>query len=294
MRFSGHQTFTLRESWLYKGLNAISADQMALSKDDAAEKLGVGKNMAEAIAYWLQACQLAQRNDGLELTSIARTILKHDPYLELDGTILTIQYLLATNEEQATAWYWFFNKLGVTEFDSETLNIYLSTYAEKAGAKKVQESTVQREIACLLGTYRRPEYGTRETPETVNPSPFARFGLLQVLKDGRYKKLPIETSQINPKVFAFLLHKYWAEVLLKPSSITFDLIAKGDKSPALAFGLNEEQTAHILDTISKLPGRNYLTFNRTGGYSIVTIEASQASKALQDYYADNKNILGVK
>jgi Protein of unknown function (DUF4007) len=294
MRIGGHQTFHLRESWLFKGLTALAIDPKAFAHDTAAERLGVGKNMAEAIAYWLQACQLVTRGEGLELTPIAKTILKFDPYLELDGTILLIQYLLASNEEYATAWYWFFNKLGVTEFDTETLGIYLETYVEKAGGRKVPETTLQREIACLLSTYRRPEYSARETPETVNPSPFARFGLIQGLQGGRYQRRPVEPSRISPQVFAYLLYRYWSDVLHKPSSMTFDLITKGDKSPALALGLNEEQTAQILDNISKSANRAYLSFNRTGGYSIVNIDESTAKNALNDYYTANKSLLGGK
>jgi len=292
MRLGAHQTFTLRESWLYKGLNALQDDQNIFSKNNAAEQLGVGKNMAEAISYWLQACQLAFRGDGLELTSVAKTILKHDPYLELDGTILVIHYLLTTNEDLATAWYWFFNKLGVTEFDTETLNIYLASFIEKSSARKIQENTIQREVACLISTYRPPRYSERETPETINPSPFSRFGFLKPLEGGRFQKQSLNVEQINPHIFAYLLFRYWSDFLQRPQSMTFDLIAKGDKSPALALSLSEEQTAQLLENISKLEAPNYLGFSRTGGFSIVTLDASSSKKGLEEYYSQNKFILG--
>ena len=291
MRFSGHQTFHLREAWLYKGLTALSTDGEIFARDDAAEKLGVGKNMAEAMLYWLQACQLVRKTEGFALTPMATSILKHDPYLELDGTILLIHYLLATNEDQASAWYWFFNKLGVTEFDTETLAIYLQTYAEKHGSRRLPDNTVSREINCLLATYRRPTYEGRETPETVNPSPFARFALVEAMAGNRYRKRGIDPSRIDPCVFAYMLGIYWREVLGKPSTVTFELVANGEKSPALALGLSEEQVAHLLDQLSKQDRAPYLNFSRTGGYAIVTLNDDAVGKAMIHYYADHKSIL---
>ena len=291
MRFSGHQTFQLRESWLYKGLTAVESDSEIFSREDAAEQLGVGKNMAEALLYWLQACQLVMKADGYTLTPIAKIILGHDPYLELDGTTLLIHYLLATNEEQASAWFWFFNKLAVNEFDAATLSLYLQSYAEKAGHRKLPTNTVTREISCLLATYRRPSYGGRETPETLNPSPFSRFGFVEALGTERYRRKGIDANRVDPKIFAYMLGLYWRHVIGKPSAVTFELIASGAKSPALALGLNEEQVAHLLDILSKQERSSYLAFSRTGGYSIVTVNDDAISKALVHYYADHRSIL---
>jgi len=77
----------------------------------------------------------------------------------------------------------------------------------------------------------------------------------------------------------------------KPSTVTFELVANGEKSPALALGLSEEQVAHLLDQLSKQDRAPYLNFSRTGGYAIVTLNDDAVGKAMIHYYADHKSIL---
>jgi len=291
MRFGAHQTFHLRDGWLFKGLHGISEDPKLFSSGAAAEKLGIGKNMAESLEYWLQACQLATKNEGLILSPLAKAVLKHDPYLEFDGTVLLIHYLLATNLDQATTWYWFFNRLAVTEFDTSTLSLYLAGFVEKAGGKKITESTLTRDVHCLLATYRKPRYDVRETPETLNISPFSRLELLAE-DNGRYFRKSLDNSLLHPRVFAFLLYKFWSDSLQKPESMSFDEIARTEKSPGLVLGLTEDQTAGMIELLGRSYGGSYLQFNRTNGYFIVNVNESAIKNSLVDYYKEVLSLMG--
>jgi hypothetical protein len=47
-RFSGHQTFAFRHSWLEKGARAVEACPTVFLEDDALVRLGVGKNMVDS------------------------------------------------------------------------------------------------------------------------------------------------------------------------------------------------------------------------------------------------------
>ena len=60
MRFGGHQTFAIRDGWLYKGLQLTKKRPELFSDPDLADWLGVGKNMAKAIRHWLLATGLAE------------------------------------------------------------------------------------------------------------------------------------------------------------------------------------------------------------------------------------------
>ena len=51
MRFGGHQTFAIREGWLYKGLRLAIEDPDRLGEPDLADWMGVGKNMAKSIHH---------------------------------------------------------------------------------------------------------------------------------------------------------------------------------------------------------------------------------------------------
>ena len=47
-RLKGHESFTLREGWLTKGLNAVHENPRVFSESSGADALGVGTNMAKS------------------------------------------------------------------------------------------------------------------------------------------------------------------------------------------------------------------------------------------------------
>ena len=57
--FGRHETFHLRFAWLSKGFAAFQKNSELFEDLDAATvTLGVGKNMVQAIRYWMRATQL--------------------------------------------------------------------------------------------------------------------------------------------------------------------------------------------------------------------------------------------
>lgn len=68
-RFSGHQTFPLRISWLPKAIAGISSGHDPLTNiDEGITSLGLGKNMVEALRCWIEAFQVAVRTDARWVT----------------------------------------------------------------------------------------------------------------------------------------------------------------------------------------------------------------------------------
>lgn len=79
--FGRHETFSLRYAWLTKGFQAFMKKKAIFSSDEATEateatiELGVGKNMVNAIKYWLRASSMLQENsEGLEATDLGKAI----------------------------------------------------------------------------------------------------------------------------------------------------------------------------------------------------------------------------
>ena len=86
-KFAGHETFHLRDGWIYKGLQALQTDGSALYHTDAHHNLGIGINMLKSLIYWLRATNLVeirrvkgQVKPTLELTPLSSLILKVEPY----------------------------------------------------------------------------------------------------------------------------------------------------------------------------------------------------------------------
>lgn len=152
--FGRHETFALRYAWLTKGFQEFANDNGIFSSDEATIKLGVGKNMVNAIKYWLRAASLLDdSSDGLIATPIGTAIFSekgYDPYLEDEATIWLIHWLLATNFESATAWYWFFNCFHKAEFTSEEAATALADFVKNHVSGKHSERTVKQEIPLIL------------------------------------------------------------------------------------------------------------------------------------------------
>ncbi len=74
--FGRHETFALRYSWLTKGFQALQADPGVFASNEATVTLGVGKNMVNAIRYWLLASRLIEPSEGggFQPTPIGRAI----------------------------------------------------------------------------------------------------------------------------------------------------------------------------------------------------------------------------
>ncbi len=127
MAFAKHETFYIREGWLFKGMAAIKEAEKEgrpptiFLDDDAPERLGIGQNMVRALRFWMQATGLAEekleRHRVQRLTPFGEQIWNCDRYLENDATLWLLHYHLASNEAYATTWYWFFNYYAPPIFD---------------------------------------------------------------------------------------------------------------------------------------------------------------------------------
>jgi hypothetical protein len=180
--FGRHETFALRYSWLTKGFQAFSKNHNIFSSDESTIELGVGKNMVNAIKYWLRATTiLKDTSDGLVATTLGNAIFSEagwDPFLEDDATIWLIHWLLVTNSELATAWYWFFNCFHKSEFTNEEAAEALANFVSINLSGKHSEKTVKQEIALILRMYCPPKLSAKSDIEEGLDAPLTSLGLV--------------------------------------------------------------------------------------------------------------------
>ena len=285
MRFGGHQSFHLRDQWLYKGLHKINkSPKLLLKPERAMEELGIGKNMVSSIKYWLRAGKLIEDSSkGYNLTETAQIILEKDPYFELDGTLFLIHYLLITNSDEATTWHWFFNHFSAMEFDKEALINAFYSYIQIKTNKKVNEKTLEKDLNCLLKMYQATEYTGRKNPETENPSPFTRYGWIEK-KGERFIRNKLNVSDLNVHIFSYILYLFWKNSLGQPKSVNLEDLSIKENSIGHVFGFSLEEMAEIIDSSSK--NTKYFSYSKTGGYFIVQPNKLQLKKALNNYYKE--------
>jgi hypothetical protein len=195
--FGRHETFALRYSWLSKGFHALERDPNVFESEHATVELGVGKNMVLSIRYWLRACQMIQANSS-EPTEVGNLILDaatgFDPYLEDEATIWLIHWLLASNCEMATSWYWFFNKYHKQDFTGQELTTALSDFIKECVAEKKRPSmaTIKNDAQLLHRMYSQSKGNTRTPIEDALDSPLTVLRLVTQSSGGRSYQSKLE------------------------------------------------------------------------------------------------------
>ena len=211
MKFRAHDTFFIRKGWLSKGLrNVVVNSDVFVTKDkdrNPMDVLGIGSNMVKALRYWLQAVGLtAEPSKGQRvqsLTVLGELVYQYDPYIEEMGTLWLLQYQLAKNKDEATAWYYFFNEFNMSEFTREdfvkALQNYIVMAQEQAAIRSLND-----DFSCIISTYVSRGKTAKTSPENNIDCPFGELGLVDVLsKNGTnitYKKNIPSAEAINPWV----------------------------------------------------------------------------------------------
>lgn len=95
--------------------------------------LGIGSNMVKSLRYWLVATNLTEealqnKHRVQKFTGFGNQVFKNDRFMEEYGTLYLLHYMLSKNEEDATAWYFFFNEFNMSEFVREDFVTALQNY----------------------------------------------------------------------------------------------------------------------------------------------------------------------
>lgn len=128
-----------------------------------------------------------------------------DTYIEELGTLYLLQYCLASQKEEATAWYFFFNEFSMSEFSREDFVDALQKYIKmQADENDYAIRSLNDDFQCIINTY-LPRYKTNPggvSPENNIDCPFGELGLVDVLNKRKktYKKSIPSSGTINPYV----------------------------------------------------------------------------------------------
>ena len=81
-RFSGHETFVCRFTWLPKVVRELArGPELFSNEDNAMVRLGVGKNMVRSAKFWADCSSITEEiSGGWGVTDFGATILGHDGY----------------------------------------------------------------------------------------------------------------------------------------------------------------------------------------------------------------------
>lgn len=287
MKFRAHDTFFIRKGWLYKGMKNVDKDPSVFMglNGNPMDILGIGANMVKALRYWLQAVGLTvEPSTGKRkqtLTPFGRVIFECDKYIEEMGTLWLLHYKLASNQDDATAWYYFFNEFKLSEFSRDDFVVQLNSYI-RMNDNEVSERSLDDDYNCIISTY-VPRI--KSNPEKVQPEsnidcPLGELGLIDIInkKERLYKKCTPKKDTLHPLILlAVILDNSNGENEIKISSI------QNDKNNAgKIFNLDIITLVNLLNKIELM---GYIKVVRTAGLDVIRIESNMDFlECVREYY----------
>ncbi len=293
-RFSGHQTFPLRITWIPKAVGEIVAGRDPLSDiDEGITQLGLGKNMVEALRCWIDAFQIASRADGRWKLNDIGALVFHpteglDPYFEDVSTSWLLHWLISTNSDAPFfAWECMFNRWPATEFSaSQVVDAFQKE--SKSAARSASTVTLKQHWEVFLHSYRPPpadkgedhldsamsvlrlirEFGER-------PNAAGRWETLYSFDFGR-------KEAISEQLFAFFLHDWWNRKYPSERTAPLREIVLGDHSPGRLLKMQESE---IIQRVSELALRQPKVFQIVESANLRQLHRLQKSDGVADLKA---------
>ena len=294
--FGRHETFHLRFSWLSKGFSALQKDQTLFENPDKATvTLGVGKNMVSAIRYWLRATQLIdiKTNEPTEIGSyIFDSIDGVDPFLEDQGTLWLMHWLLATNTELATTIAWFFSKYHKTSFDQSELRAALSNFLqdEVKSTQRPAGSTLKNDVSVITRLYAKTQ-GISVAEDALD-SPLSELGLMSEHGKSSYISTFESRDDLPYQILGFAIlelmeDKGWSNIPIE------ELINSVDHyvSPGSVFRLSESSFMVKLEQLAREKSRYFSIREDAGSRKLYLLNSLTAFDLLKAYYSpDTTNV----
>jgi len=292
MRFSGHETFHLRDGWLHKGLELLIQKPAALVGPNAADWLGVGLNMAKSIRHWLQVTGLAQLGEkgksgprGMIPTELGQLIFERDPYFLDPGTLWALHANLVSGA-QAGSWYWFFNFFNLTRFEREVCLENLRQFLQLRRIKLPAHTTLERDLQCMLASYAQPVPPKYEDPEEEPYCPFVDLDLLRHYRSSGHYEINREPKSVPFELVGYSLAQAFTSVSqgTGQADIRLEEAQRQPGAPGRVFALSPETLFDTLLAAEYECGGKALHISGLAGERAIRVICRSPIQWLQDYY----------
>jgi hypothetical protein len=291
--FGRHETFPLRYAWLSKGINALSKDPMVFRSEDATIELGVGKNMVSSIRYWLLATKMAEL-DGQQQISVSplgEVIFGEDgfdPYLEDEGTIWLIHWMLVSNPQLSTSWFWFFNLYHKKQFTVDECSSAILHFVENNVDQKVSKSSISQDMRVMLRMYSRSKGLGKALLEDILDSPLSTLGLVnRDTKAKRFTSFPEERADLPLGVFGYAVLDTMANLGVKQMPTQEMMYNQGvSVSPGASFRLTENALISMLESLVRSNPESFELRETAGLHQFYLLDDIEPLGLLENHYSD--------
>lgn len=260
VRMKRHESFSIREGWLAKGIRSIKKDSKVFSSQDATDILGIGTNMVKSLKYWMSATNLIEeKNRTIKLTTFGELIDKYDPYLEDIFSWWLIHINMIMNLEDSYIYNIFFNKCLMKSFSKR--NVF-EQIASNLSDEKIDynEKILQDEVNMIIKTYTIDE--KIDNPENNFICPLSELNLIKKTDVNLYERIRPEYRNLD-----YLIVYYLIVILSKSKDyISIDDLVKIDNSPAKILNIDKNLINEYLDEMKR---HDLIVINRTAGLNMI-------------------------
>ncbi len=265
-RFSGHETFPCRYTWLPKAVLAVNTHAKLLTDDESAMvELGVGKNMVHAIRFWVQVTGMAVRNKGgFSVTDFGQALLGpggFDPYLEDVRTLWLIHWKLSTHvDEPLFAWDYLLNHWHQPEI-SRTEVLRAFRREAKRLDRTLADITLEQHFDIFLHSYVSTRGSKKIVQEDTLDCPLVELDLIQRIGERRFDSLGKSEivyafrreakPYITPGLFIYCLADFWVTRYPHEETLSFRDVAFASGSPGQVFKMPEWEIRERLEKLEE-------------------------------------------
>ena len=260
IKMKRHESFSIREGWLAKGIKAIKKDTKVFSSPDATDILGIGTNMVKSLKYWMCATGLIEeKNRAYELSKFGQLIDKYDPYLENIFSWWLIHLKMILNIQDAYIYNIFFNKCVAKTFSKR--DIYEQIASILTNEKlEFNENILQDELNMIIKTYSVDE--KIDNPENNFICPLSELHLIKKIDVNMYERIKPDYRDLNYLIIYYLM----IQLSGGREYISIEELTKSDNSPAKLLNLDKNLINEYLDELKR---QNFITINRTAGLNMI-------------------------
>ena len=265
VKMKRHESFSIREGWLSKGLLAVKENTKVFSCEESTDILGIGTNMVKSLKYWLYATNLIKdEKNTIVITDLGNLILKYDPYMEDEFTWWMLHINMLLNQDDFYVGNVFFNNCVSKNFSKEDVYKIIS---EHLNQRKLEynEKILVDEINTIIKTY--VVDNSNDTPENNFNCPLAGLELLKRISKDNYERLKPDYRGLNYLVVYYLV----LQNLDGREYLSIDELIKIQNSPTKLLNLDKNLFNDYLDDMRR---EGLITINRTAGLNMIYVSNS--------------------
>lgn len=284
--FSGHDSFQCRFFWLKKGYDFVNNNK-SFSDEDAVVQLGVGRNMVNAIRFWLKAFNITDVNDNL--TEFGNRLFNDDgwdPFLEDEASLWLLHFQLVKNN-LASIYSIIFNDFRKEKvlFTKESFVNYMKRRRENEGSFYLNESTIANDYDVFVKTYKSADDDSKDIEDSFSGI-LSELNLLEkvvIEHDDRKKEVFLqipynEKDEIPKEVLLYsILDNSEYGMAISLNSLAYDF-----NSPGSIFSITQSGLVNKINEI--VADSDLLIYNDHAGIKELQFKSKPSANSVMDRY----------